>query len=238
MLLERDHLLDADYLCASGTSRTRGFAFLVYEDSAPENWIETLDSLHIMAFVSPRHDNDYIELFNTETKQFIITTEKKKPHYHVMLMFEGVKSDKQVEDIANMVGAANGHFIKLNSIVGYARYLVHMDQPSKYHYDAFQVRCLGGADYFAVINIPRDKYSTSIDIIRYIKEVHIYVYSDLCELFAETNYLWYINLHDSPTFWFQYLKSASWKQQAKLIKKKEDKLLSKEDDEHLYLDEN
>ena len=39
-------------------SRTRNWTFVLYEDSAPDNWREILDDLHIEWIESPWHDKD------------------------------------------------------------------------------------------------------------------------------------------------------------------------------------
>lgn len=60
--------------------RTRNFATVVYPESAPSDWIDKLDQLHVAALISPLHDKDTNP-----------SGEPKKPHYHVLLMFEGKK---------------------------------------------------------------------------------------------------------------------------------------------------
>ena len=65
-------------------TRTRVWTFLVYPDSAPENWRDLLDEQHIEFIVSPLHDRDINP-----------TGEPKKPHWHLMLTFEGKKSYEQ-----------------------------------------------------------------------------------------------------------------------------------------------
>ena len=54
-------------------TRSRGWACIVYPESAPENWTETLNEAHIETLISPLHDKD-------------VTAEgsPKKPHYHVL----------------------------------------------------------------------------------------------------------------------------------------------------------
>ena len=39
-----------------GRGRLRNFATVVYPESAPENWLDRLDGLHVPAFVSPLHN--------------------------------------------------------------------------------------------------------------------------------------------------------------------------------------
>ena len=67
--------------------RYRNFATIVYPESAPSDWINILRSEIIPFFVSPLHDRDILE-----------DGTPKKPHYHVMLMFDGVKTVEQVKE--------------------------------------------------------------------------------------------------------------------------------------------
>ena len=62
---------------AKRAGRTRNFATVVYPESAPADWMERLDQCHVAALVSPLHDRDTNP-----------SGEPKKPHYHVLLMFE------------------------------------------------------------------------------------------------------------------------------------------------------
>jgi len=39
-------------------SKTRYWAFIVYPESAPKNWLSILEDLHMQALVSPLHDKD------------------------------------------------------------------------------------------------------------------------------------------------------------------------------------
>ena len=117
------------------SGRTRNFATVVYPDSAPSDWMDKLDRLHIAAFISPLHDKDMDPDGGL-----------KKSHYHVMLMFESpVEYETRVTPIFAEIGAVGREMV--NSARGYARYLCHLDNPEKFQYSPSEVRCIGGADY-------------------------------------------------------------------------------------------
>ncbi len=40
-------------------TRKRNWVFVVYPDSAPENWREMLRDIHVPGYVSPLHEDDY-----------------------------------------------------------------------------------------------------------------------------------------------------------------------------------
>lgn len=69
-----------------GKGRTRNFATVVYPESAPENWQTILSESKIPLFISPLHDGDV----NADG-------EKKKEHYHVMVMYDSVKTLNKLE---------------------------------------------------------------------------------------------------------------------------------------------
>lgn len=140
---------------AKRVGRTRNFATVVYPDSAPADWKEKLDQLHVAAFISPLHDKDINP-----------NGEPKKAHYHVLVMFEGPKDyDTQVKPIFDEIGAVGREIV--NSARGYARYLCHLDNPEKAPYSPSEVVCMGGADYYGVVTLPTD----DLKIITEIKKV-------------------------------------------------------------------
>ena len=178
--------------------RLRNFACVVYPESAPTDWLETLKNLHIETLVSPLHDNDINPDGST-----------KKPHYHIMLLFEGKKSDKQVKEIFDLIGGVGNE--KILSIRGYSRYLCHLDNPEKAQYLPEHVMALNGADYQKCIELVTDKYKCIIEMRQFICENNIYSYADLFDYCAENNFAWFRVLCDNGTVVIkEYLKSREW----------------------------
>lgn len=179
-------------------TRTRNFATIVYPESAPDNWQEILAQQFVPAFISPLHDKDVNP-----------TGEPKKPHYHVVLMFEGKKSIEQVNEIFSLIGGVGCE--KVNSIRGYSRYLCHLDNPEKAQYPQDRVRALGGADYVSTIGLSIDKYKAISEMIDYCMENGIVSYSDLLEYCRVERFDWFRVLCDNGTVVMkEYLKSKSW----------------------------
>lgn len=140
----------------SGQNRTRDWSFIVYPDSAPDNWMDILDDLHIQWINSPLHDRDQ----NPDRTN-------KKPHWHVILLFDGVKSFDQVNIISESVNGTIPQ--KVGSVVGYVRYCAHLDNPEKYQYDPTLIIGHGGVDL--------DKYLAprSGDEDRMLEEIYDYI---------------------------------------------------------------
>lgn len=195
----------------TGSKRTRNFASVVYPESAPENWQEILAEEFIPAFISPLHDQDINP-----------TGEAKKPHYHVILMFDGVKTTEQAREIFDKIGGVGCEVI--NSIRGYARYLCHMDNPEKAQYEPDRVRSLCGADYVAVVGLVTDKYKAIDEIMDFCDDNGITSYRDLMRYCRRERRDWFRVLCDNGTYVIlEYLKSASWteRQQPDIIINKE-----------------
>lgn len=100
-------------------ARTSKWCFIVYPDSAPENWITILDSYHIPSAISPLHQPE------TDDE------EQLKPHYHVILDFgDNKKADTQILEISRE--ALKGTYPKIiMSPIGYYEYLIHKNNPEK-----------------------------------------------------------------------------------------------------------
>lgn len=182
----------------SADGRARNFATVVYPESAPENWLEIVAGHFVPAFISPLHDSD----INPDG-------EPKKPHYHVVLMFEGKKSLEQIRDITLSFGGVGCEIVQ--SIRGYARYLCHLDNPEKAQYSPEDVMVFCGADYTSTIGLVIDKYKAVREMIAFCKEQGVESFSELLEYSSEERFDWFRVLCDNGTVVMkEYLKSKSW----------------------------
>jgi len=150
-----------------GISKTRNWGFVVYE-SAPDGWLEMLADTHIPAFISPLHDRDTDE-----------NGELKKPHHHIILMFDGPTTQKRANEIIEPFnGTKSAEYIF--SLRGATRYLAHLDNPEKAQYDPAEINALSGADLVELLKPnATDRYKIIGDIIKHCREAGIYEFSDL-----------------------------------------------------------
>lgn len=178
--------------------RFRNFATVVYPDSAPADWQSILSDLCIPCFVSPLHDSDKNP-----------TGEDKKPHWHVMFMFEGVKTYEQVDEVVKKIGGVG--LENLQSIRGYARYLCHLDNPDKHKYNVDDVVSFGGADYTSVIGLAVDRYKAIKEMMNFCKDNDIHSYAVLCDWCSENRMDWFRLLCDNASYVIkEYIKSLKW----------------------------
>lgn len=155
-------------------SKSRYYAFLLYPESINPKWKEILTSLQQPIFWI-LHDKDF-----EKTEDGIVIP--KKPHYHVLLMFDNPRSNVSISKLAVKCGS-NGHLETVLSAKGYARYLIHMDNPEKYQYDEQKVCSICGADYKKMTQTNEEKNTSKLimltEILRFIDDNQIEIYSDL-----------------------------------------------------------
>jgi hypothetical protein len=181
-----------------GRGRTRNYATVVYPESAPADWLAVLDSLHVPAFVSPLHDAD-VNADNTP----------KKAHYHVLLMFAGVKTREQAQAVIDAIGGVGCESV--STVRGYARYLVHADNPEKAQYSKGDVRAFGGADYDAVTHLPTDDVKITREMMQFIRANQISSFAQFADACAIEHEDWFRALVTKSTYFIkEYIKSLVW----------------------------
>lgn len=150
-----------------GSGRTRSWTFIVYPESAPENWRDIIDNEHIQWVESPLHDKD-----------INANGEPKKPHWHVLVMYESVKTYEQVKELTDKLHTPAPQ--KCNGAKGLVRYMAHLDNPEKVQYDRHQIIGHGGAD---VSELLRPSASESLalqaEMIDFIVKYDVSEYIDL-----------------------------------------------------------
>lgn len=178
--------------------RTRNWAFIVYPDSAPENWQDILSEECVPAFISPLHDRDA----NPDG-------EPKKPHWHVVLMFRGKKSQKQVQEISDKLSGVKPEPVK--DIRGYARYLIHADNPEKYQYPAADVVSLCGADWITSTESMADTDTAVGQMMEWCEVNQCYSFAALSKYARNNRPDWFRVLTSKRTnFMVAYVKSLRW----------------------------
>lgn len=170
-------------------SRARLWATLIYPESVNKDYEDIIRSSHVECFISPLHDCD----FNLDTGEL------KKAHRHILFCFDGVKSRDQVMELVNSFGGVG--LEKVNSKVGYIRYLCHLDDPQKQLYAVEDIVCLNGADCTDYINKRSiDRYNAINDMIDFCITNNIFELADLLNYSRINNRDWFIFLCDNSTY--------------------------------------
>ena len=102
----------------------------------------------------------------------------------------------------------------VNSLRSYARYLCHLDNPDKFNYAVSDVKMLSGIDYFDIIGLPTDRYSSISEMITFCSENYIYSYAELIRYSMSERSDWFRVLCDSGTIVMkEFLKSFRWERE-------------------------
>lgn len=183
------------------STRTRNWTIIVYPDSAPENWRDIIDEEHIEWVESPLHDKD----INPDGTV-------KKPHYHVLLLFGGVKSYEQVLDFIQPLKCPIPK--RVHNARALVRYMAHMDNPDKEQYDISKIIAHGGVDIYELLKSnSSERYTIIREMITFIKEYNIDEFQDLVDYAIVNHYEdWFPIIADSNTLLLnQYIKSVRYR---------------------------
>lgn len=146
-----------------------------------EETIHILEDTHLQIFLSPYHDLDY----NHDGT-------KKKPHFHVMVMYDSGRPKQTAKDFFNSFhGVWNTHELVVSTRRGLSRYFCHLDNPEKAQYPVEDVVCLGGADYKEAIERQSDKFILIDEIIDYIDAYKIEDIMELYQLARNTDSIYF-----------------------------------------------
>lgn len=137
--------------------RSNKWAFLLYQESAPRNYLDILEEMHIPFVLSPWHDKDV----NKETGEF------KKSHKHGALFFDSLKSYTQVSELLIEKLNTPAHVEMVMSPKGMYDYFIHAENPEKTLYDIEDIEsgCGFELDKFLISNNHGEFLSNIIDII-------------------------------------------------------------------------
>ena len=148
--------------------RTRIWSFIAYPDSVPIDWEQILTERFNLKWArSPLHDSD----INADETQ-------KKPHWHIVVVFDGKKSYNQIKEISDTINATIPQ--KVHNLQGLMRYFLHLDNPEKAQYDFKDIKAVG-------INAEVEVFSEKEGKLRVIREMIEFCETndirELCELF-------------------------------------------------------
>ena len=176
--------------------RSNKWAFLLYQESAPKNYLDILEEMHIPFVLSPWHDKD----INKETGEF------KKAHKHGILFFESLKSYTQVSELLTEKLNTPSYVEIVMSPKGMYDYFIHAENPGKtlYNIDEIESGCGFELDQFLITNNNDQFLSTVIDII----EEHNFTEFNNLVRYARVENPSLLNLIIDKTYFFaKYLDS-------------------------------
>lgn len=157
----------------------RDWTFIVYPESAPDDWRSILDDTFMKWVESPLHDKDV----NPDG-------EIKKPHWHILLSADGPITEKAVQKIVKPLNCPLPR--KVGSSRGLVRYMVHMDNPEKYQYSLDDIVAHNGADLASYFELTvTNKISIMKEIVHFIYNHRVDNYADFLMMCIETSDDWF-----------------------------------------------
>lgn len=179
-------------------TRTRNWSVVLYPESAPENWRTLLDDMHIEWVESPLHDAD-----------INANGEVKKAHWHILLMFGGVKSYEQVRELTEALNCPSPQ--KCHNAKALVRYMAHLDNPDKHQYTVSDIKGHGGVDIAEMLRpSSSERYELIKEMIDFVKDNSIIEFQDLMDYACTQRFDdWFPLLCDNSTVVISnYIKSC------------------------------
>lgn len=177
----------------SKSDGTRNWWFILYPESAPSDWLDILRSKLVPFAVSPLHDKDVNK-----------DGEFKKPHYHIMLRYDGPKTYNKVLELTRSLNQPIPE--RYESFSGAFAYLNHFNDPDKYHYEE-QPALYNG--FKAPRSPDAGGITMKVKIISFARDNHLTEYSQLIEALADAElYDWLDEVISHSYAYVQYLRSV------------------------------
>ncbi|EGO2715368.1 TPA: replication protein [Enterococcus faecalis] len=191
--------------------RSNKWAFLIYEESAPDNYLEILNGLHVPFVLSPWHDKDI----------YSGTGELKKSHKHGAFYFDSLKSYTQVSELVSDKLNGPAHVEVVMSPKGMFDYFTHAENPSKTSYDVENIESGAGFELDKFL-LEQNTDNFMNDVIDIIEENNFMEFEDLVRYARENNYLLLGLIVERTYFFAKYLDSRRYSKGKKSYKQQEE----------------
>ena len=175
----------------------RYWACVCYPESLPTNWLEILQNSGLALAISPLHDKDVNP-----------TGEPKKPHYHLLLCYDGPTTYNNVKNLCDSLNATIP--IKIESPRGMYRYHIHLDNPEKAQYDDRNRILMNGLDPANFNGLTEtEQFKIKCELLQLIRDNKIYEYANLIDYLKALELKDYLTVAMKNTLFFNsYLSSA------------------------------
>ena len=171
--------------------KKRNWAFVLYPESAPADWVDILQQTGLQCVISPLHDKDLDP-----------TGEPKKPHYHIILCYSGPTSFNVVKALCDSLNQPIPQ--ALEQVRGYYRYLTHKDNPEKYQYDDDEIRTINGFNISDFVELSK---SEILEIKKKLQELirkeFIIEYSDFMDYLLDNGMSLEYEVGSNNTYFFE-----------------------------------
>ena len=181
---------------ATKNVKKRNWAFVLYPESAPENWRELLQQTGLQCVISPLHDKDLDPDGNP-----------KKAHHHIILVYSGPTSFNVVKQLTESLKQPIPQ--ALEQVRGYYRYLTHKDNPEKAQYSEDDIETINGfniADFVELTKSEVNAYKRKLQEL--IIKLECYEYCDFMDFLLDSEMLTEYDIASNNTYFFEkYISS-------------------------------
>ena len=172
-------------------TKKRYWTFVLYPESAPEDWRDILQRTGLEIAVSPLHDKD----INPGTE------EVKKPHYHLILCYNNTTTGNAVKKLTDELNQPMP--LPIDSVRGLYRYFTHKDNPEKFQYDEKDITSINGFDISDYSDLSSSEVSRiKLELTKFIKESDLTEYSDFMDKIIELDKQDYFLIASTNTIYF------------------------------------
>lgn len=186
--------------------KKRYWAFVLYPESAPEDWCQKLRETGLQCAISPLHDKDV----NPDG-------ESKKPHWHVIAAYDGPTTYNNVKTLTSSLNAPSPQ--PLAQIRGYYRYFTHKDNPEKYQYDENDISTINGFNIADYCELTKSEVMTvKRKLQQLIRDLDLIEYSDFMDYLMDNDCVTEYDVASNNTYFFErYICSRRNKAKGKEI---------------------
>lgn len=186
--------------------KKRNWAFILYPESAPENWIELLQKTGLQCAISPLHNKDKDP-----------TGTLKKAHYHIIACYSGPTSYNVVKALTDSFNASIPQ--ALEQVRGYYRYLTHKDNPEKYQYNESDIKTVNGFNISDFVELSKSEVlEIKKKLQQLIRNLNIFEYSDFMDYLQDNDLNVEYEVASNNTYFFEkYITSRRNKYKLKQL---------------------
>jgi len=181
---------------ATKNVKKRYWAFVLYPESAPENWREILQQTGLQCVISPLHDKD----IDADGKP-------KKAHHHIILAYSGPTTYNAVRTLTESLKQPIPQ--ALEQVRGYYRYLTHKDNPEKAQYSEDDIETINGfniADFVELTKTEVNAYKRKLQ--KLIIQLDIVEYCDFMDFLLDNEMFTEYDIGSNNTYFFEkYISS-------------------------------
>lgn len=181
-------------------AKSRYWACVVYPDSAPEDWRDVLKISGLRCAISPLHDKDINP-----------TGEPKKPHWHVLLCWDGPTTFSNAKRfVRENLNAPIPQ--ELKSVRGMYNYFSHKDNPEKAQYDEKAIGHINGFSLAEFCELTRGEVNEAIKhAMHIVRSKNITEYATLLEFLQDCE-LWdeWDVVKNNVLLFNTYIRSRRW----------------------------